>query len=97
RKSAKQGKIWDSVADLLEAPSRKKKTASFARLNRITKDGETIVLCSKLLSKGNLNHSLTIACFDYSNKAKDEKNAKLIGIKELVTKNPKGSGVRIVI
>ncbi|MFH1779952.1 MAG: 50S ribosomal protein L18e [Candidatus Micrarchaeota archaeon] len=95
RTSAKKGKIWDRVADLLEKPVRKKHPVSFTRLNYVTKKGETVVLASKLLATGELKHELTIACFNASKKAAGK--TKIITIKELIEKNPSGKNVRIIV
>ena len=58
-----------------------------------------IVVPGKILGSGRINHSLTVASFGISEKAKvklEAVNAKYISIPELLEKNPKGSNVRII-
>ena len=53
----------------------------------------------KILGTGNLNHSLTIAAFDLSEKAEGKliaAKAKFLSIPELMEKNPTGSNVKIM-
>jgi len=89
--------FWLRVAQLLARPRKKKVIVNFERLNKLTKANETILIPGKLLAYGNLEHSLTIASFSTSAKAKTQKNAKIVGIEQMVKLNPSGKGIRIII
>ena len=86
------------LAELIEKPSRRKKGVSLAKLNRIAKENETVVVVDKVLD-GLISKPLDIAAISFSHKAKisiEKVGGKHMTIKELIHKNPKGSNVRIV-
>jgi len=91
--------FWKRIALDLEGPTRNRRVVNLSKINRFTKDGEIIVVPGKVLSSGELNHSLTIAAWQFSQNALEKinkKNAKAITIKELMKTNIKGKRVRII-
>lgn len=92
-------RFWKRIASDLEKPSRDRRIVNLSKINRVTKQGEIIVVPGKVLSDGDLNHSLTIAAWQFSNKAVEKinkKKAKAISIYELMKTNIKGKRVRII-
>ena len=91
-------KIWKRIADDLNKSTRRKREVNLERINRVTKENEIIVIPGKVLASGDLKHKVTIAAFQFSEKAREviNKNGKALTIQELIKKNPKGSGVRII-
>jgi large subunit ribosomal protein L18e len=95
----KDAGIWLDVAEYLSKPSRQAVAVNLSRINRYTQRGSTIVVPGKVLATGTLNHSVTVAAFSASEKAKEKlkaAKAKYVSIPELVEKNPKGSNVKII-
>ena len=95
----KQANIWLTVAEHLSKPSRQRITVNLSSINRNTKRAETIIVPGKVLGTGSLKHSVTIAAFDASDKARQKlanAKAKYLTIPELIQKNPKGSNVKII-
>ena len=95
----KQANIWLDVAEHLSKPSRQRIAVNLSRINRNTKRSDVIIVPGKVLGTGSLTHSITIAAFDMSSKAKDKlkaARAKSLSIPELVEKNPKGSNIKII-
>jgi large subunit ribosomal protein L18e len=95
----KQANIWLDVAEHLSKPSRQRIAVNLTSINRNTKKADTIVVPGKILGTGNLNHTITVAAFDMSGKAREKlKAAKAtsISIPDLVEKNPKGSNIKII-
>jgi len=91
--------IWKRIAYELGRPKRKKREINLSELQRNTKSGETVLLMGKLLSSGTLKNKLTIATWNASTKAAAAVNAAggtIIPIQELIKKNPKGTGVKVV-
>ena len=90
--------LWKRVAKDLEKPSRQRRTVNLYKINKVVKDGETVVVPGKVLSIGELDKKVTIAAFQYSGSAKEKIAAKgsAMTIKELFEKNPTGKGVRII-
>jgi large subunit ribosomal protein L18e len=95
----KQAPIWLNVADHLSKSRSQRVAVNLSKINRHTKKADVVVIPGKLLASGNLDHSVTVAAFDASDKAKtklEEAKAKFITIPELLEKNPKGSNVKII-
>lgn len=93
--SGKEGvDIWRKIASELERQTRSRREVDIARLNRVTKAKETIIVPGKVLATGDINHDLTVAAWRFSAAAKQKINA--ITIEELLKQNPKGKNIRIV-
>jgi large subunit ribosomal protein L18e len=101
KKSAKENdaKIWRKIAEVLSRTRRKRIAVNLSRVNRYTKEGETIVVPGKVLAAGEIDHPVTVSAFAFSRPviAKIKKaKGKCLSYAELVKKNPKGTGVRII-
>jgi large subunit ribosomal protein L18e len=95
-------RIWRMVSKILSKPRKNTVEVNLYRINTKTKDGDIIVVPGKLLSIGELNHKVTIACWNASKttrKKVDNSNtgSKIITINELLEINPTGSNVKIFI
>jgi len=101
RKKARESeaKIWRAVADHLSQSRQRRITVNLSKLNRYTETGETVVVPGKVLGAGKINHSLNVAAFAFSKQARSKilkTKGKCMSILELMGKNPKGSGVKII-
>jgi large subunit ribosomal protein L18e len=95
----KQAAIWLDVADHLAKSRSQRVAVNLSKINRHTKKADVVVVPGKLLASGNIDHAVTVASFDISDKAKaklEAVKAKYITILELLEKNPKGSNVKII-
>ncbi len=102
RKAANQynAPIWKTVKEFLEKPKRKRVAVNISKINRYTKDGDMVVVPGKVLSCGEMKHKVVIGAFAYSERAKKkliEAGCEVLTIEELVKRNPKGSGVKIIV
>ena len=91
--------IWKRIAKDLEKPTRSRRVVNLSRINRYTKENETIIVPGKVLGAGDLKHKVNIAAFSFSESAKSEVsklNGKCLTITELMQQNPKGNNVRII-
>lgn len=91
--------IWRRLADDLSKPSRQRRTVNLSRINRYTKPNETVIVPGKVLSSGQLDHSLTIAAWQFSQQAKqkiENANSKAISIRDIMKENTKGKRIRII-
>jgi len=98
--SENDANIWRRTAELLEKPKRKNITVNLSQVNRHSGENEVILIPGKVLSSGILTHPVTIASFTLSQKAKDKierVGGKCLKIDELITQNPKGSNVKIIV
>lgn len=91
--------IWKRVAADLKKPTRIRRTVNLSTINRHTKTGDVVVVPGKVLSAGNLDKKITIAAWQFSEGAKEKIKAaggEALTLKQLVTKNPKGSKVKLI-
>jgi len=91
--------IWLDVAGRLASSRRRRVTVNLSRLNRHTKAKESVVVPGKILGTGNLEHSVSVAAFLFSDQAKvkiSKAKGKCLSILDLLESNPKGSNIRIV-
>ena len=91
-------KFWKRIASELERPTRNMRVVNISKLDKVTKEGELIIVPGKVLSAGELSHKLDVAAFSFSETAKEKisKNGKVMALPELMKKNPKAKGIRII-
>ena len=85
----KEAAIWRDVAEQLAKTRQQRAVVNLSRLNRP----------GKLLAAGALDHSVTVAAFTASEKAKEKlkaAKAKYLSITELMEKNPNGTNIKII-
>ena len=69
--------FWKRMYKELNRPTRLRRKVNISRINRYTKSGETVVVPGKVLSEGELNHTVTVAAWQFSEKAEEKiKKAK---------------------
>ncbi|MCJ7714261.1 50S ribosomal protein L18e [Candidatus Bathyarchaeota archaeon] len=91
--------IWIDVAKYLGKSQPQRTSVNLSKINRYTQENETIIVPGKILGTGKLDHPVTIAAFNTSEKAKEKikaAKAKYVTIQELIGKNPKGTKVKII-
>ncbi len=91
--------LWGKLASDLERPTRKRRIVNLSKINRYTKENETIVVPGKVLGSGALDHKLTISAYQFSDSAIEKISkvgAKIIPLNELLKESPKGKSIRII-
>ena len=101
RKTARENDatIWRDVAQRLSSSRRRRVAVNLSRLNRYTKEKETVIVPGKVLGAGKLEHPIHVAAFAFSEQAQSKilkAKGKILAISELLKDNPKGSNVRIM-
>lgn len=95
----KQAPIWLDVADQLAKTRSARAAVNLGKINRNTEKADVVVVPGKILASGVIDHPVTVASFEVSEKAKAKLEAakvKYISITELLEKSPKGSNVKII-
>ena len=95
----KDVKLWKRIANELEGPTSKRRAVNLSRINRYSKNNDTVIVPGKVLSMGSLDKKVTIAAYNFSKSAIEKINSsgsKAISINELVKQNPKANKVRII-
>ena len=83
----------------LRKPTRQRRVVNLSKINRYTRDGETVVVPGKVLASGELDHTVTIAAWKFSQQALDKirkSKSKAVRISELISEDMKGKRVRIL-
>jgi large subunit ribosomal protein L18e len=96
---AKDSAIWKRIASDLEKPTRDRRIVNLSKINRFTKEDETIIVPGKVLGTGLLDHKLTIAAYSFSQSALDKitkASAKALSIEALMNEQIKGKKLRIL-
>jgi large subunit ribosomal protein L18e len=97
--SAKKNDKWLKVAHLISMPKRKQMAMNLGEINKQAKDGETIVICGKVLSVGELNKKVKVVALGFSKEAKEKlkKNKIEIAIiEEEIKKNKDAKNIHIL-
>jgi len=96
--AAKKYENWLGVAEILSGPRRKMKEVNLGDLEK-AKEGETIVVAGKVLSKGEVSEKIKIAALNFSEKAKDKlkkAGCETLSILDEIKKNPDAEGIKIL-
>jgi large subunit ribosomal protein L18e len=99
KSTEKQTELWRNLAERLSTSKRSRIAVNVSRLNRYTKEGETVAVPGKVLGSGKANHPITVAAFSFSDKAQAKilkAKGNCISIRELMEKNPEGANVRVM-
>jgi large subunit ribosomal protein L18e len=94
-----QAPIWRDVADYLAKTRSQRIAVNISDINRNTEKADVVVVPGKILASGVLAHTVTVAAFEASGKAKaklETAKAKYLTIQDLLEKNPKGANVKII-
>ena len=91
-------RIWKRIAEDLEKSTRQRRIVNLYKINKFVKKDETAIVPGKVLGIGELDHSVTIAAWQFSNNALEKINkvGKAIYISDLLKESPKGKGMRIL-
>ncbi|MDR0913460.1 MAG: 50S ribosomal protein L18e [Methanobrevibacter sp.] len=91
--------IWMTVARKLERSTRRQGEVNISKINRYSKDGDTVLIPGKVLSNGILEHKVDVVGLKFSEVAREKietAGGKCLSILEIVEQNPKGSNIIIL-
>jgi large subunit ribosomal protein L18e len=94
-----QTELWRKLAERLAISKRNRIAVNVSRLNRYTKEGETVVVPGKVLGAGKADHPLTVAAFAFSEVAQSKiqtSKGNCLSIRDLMKKNPTGKNVKLM-
>lgn len=90
--------MWRDVAKRILRSSRRAEV-NIGRIARHTKNGDIVLVPGKVLGSGTIDHSITVGAIGFSNQAEEKlvsAGGKHLSLKELMSKVPKGTGVKIM-
>jgi large subunit ribosomal protein L18e len=88
--------VYKKIADELEKPARQRAAVNLWKIDKYSKEGDIIVVPGKVLGEGELTHNVTVAAFQISKKALENKKAKFLSIEKLIQTNPDGKNIKIL-
>jgi large subunit ribosomal protein L18e len=94
-----QAPIWLAISRALSKPRKNMAQVNIGRINRLTKDGETVAVLGKVLGSGLTSHKMSVAALGFSADAKEKITATggtCLTFVELLKKNPKGTNIKIM-
>ncbi len=86
-------KFYKLVSKYLSRPRRQKKPVNLSKIDKVSMDGDVVVVPGKLLAHGELTKKLTIYAFSYSKRCEDKikkSGSDIRPLGELLEKNIKG-------
>lgn len=91
-------KAWRTLANYLEYPTKKRREVNIYKIEKFSREGETVVIPGKVLAEGEINKKVIVAAFKFSEKAKQKINkvGKAISLQQLMKENPKAKKLRIL-
>lgn len=90
---------WKEIAIILARSTRKSPAINLFEIDKIAKEGDTIVVPGKILSFGELTKKIRLCAFSISEKTMEKlKNSKseFRTISEEIKKNPKAEGIKLI-
>jgi large subunit ribosomal protein L18e len=82
--------LYKKIYQHLRAPSRSRGAVSISKLNSCTKEGDNVIVPRKVLSKGKMEHKVSISALEYSQSALSSlkgSGCSIVKIKDMTTKN----------
>ncbi|MFH1823566.1 MAG: 50S ribosomal protein L18e [archaeon] len=77
-------KIFLKAAQYLARPKRKMIKVNLFKLDKMTKEGNNVLVPGKILAKGDLNHKLVLSAYSFSESARSKlKNSKIVSIQDM--------------
>ena len=91
--------LWRKIAERLSTSNRSRVALNVSRLNRYTKEGDTVAVPGKVLGAGKADHPMTIAAFAFSDRAQSKimkAKGNCLSIRDLMETNPEGTNVKVM-
>lgn len=96
---AKKKKEWLNVANIISGSRRQRPSINLDKIDKESKEGETILIPGKVLSEGNLSKKIKVVALNFSKKAKEKLlNAKceVVTMDQEIKNNPEAKGIKIL-
>jgi large subunit ribosomal protein L18e len=94
-----KSRLWEVVAEQLSRPHRSRAVLDLNHISRASAPKSAVLVPGKVLGSGSLKHPVVIGAFEFSESAKSKielAGGQCIGIRDFVSRYPKGSNVQIM-
>ena len=92
-------KLWQRLAVELARATRKRREVNLSKLERNAVNGDYVLVLGKVLGAGILKKKLNVAAWNFSAGAAaaiKKAGGSTLTISELIKKNPKGTGIKVL-
>ena len=87
--------LWLKVANYLARPRKKKIEVNLAKIDKLAKPNETILVPGKVLGSGNIKKDVKVAAFEFSEEARRKLGSNALSIEKLLESKEKN--IRLII
>ena len=90
---------WREVAKFLSSSTRNFESINLFEIDKRSKEGDTVVVLGKVLSKGELTKKVRICALGISDNAREKlrkSKSEIVSVLEEIKKNPRGEGIRLI-
>ena len=97
---ANKAPLWDALARRLSKPHRALAEVDAASLVKLVPQGFTAVVPGAVLGSGKMEYKGTVAALRFSTSARTslaKAGAKVLTLEDLLTANPKGTNIAIIV
>lgn len=97
--NAKKNDRWQEVASILTRPRRKKIVLNLDEIDKMTKDGEKVIIPGKVLGEGELKKKIKVIALSFSHSAIEKLNKnkiEFLTIKEEIKNNPEAKNLKVL-
>jgi large subunit ribosomal protein L18e len=94
-----KAKIWKALEEEFQKSRSNRRLVNIQKLNRVTKDGDVVIIPGKILGNGTIGHRITVCAHSFSEGALNKLNSsgtQIISLQSLISKYPDGKGVKII-
>ena len=91
--------IWSKIAKNALKSNSNKKTINLKKIDRLTDDGNAVVISGKIIGTGKLSHKVLVSSFSISNSAAKkikESGGEILKFSDMIQRFPSGKGVKII-
>ena len=96
---ALKNKNWFKIAQIISASTKKYSSVNLDKIDKLTQNGDTVVIPGKVLSAGELTKKVRICALGFSEltieKMKKTKS-EAVSIAQEIKSNPKAEGVKVI-
>jgi|TARA_Y100000310_G_scaffold273090_1_gene288374 large subunit ribosomal protein L18e len=97
--ATKKNDNWLNISRILSGPRKKRMNSNLEKIDKETKEGETILIPGKVLSNGEITKKLRIIALAFSKNAKEKilkSKSEYSYIIEEIKNNPEAKGLKIL-
>ena len=96
----KKNKEWLKIAQIISSSARKYSSVNLDKIEKHTKEGDTVVIPGKVLSGGEVSKKIRVCALAFSEGAREKlksRKCEIVSLLEEVKKNPSARGVKVIL